>query len=132
MGKLIASGVGSKLDDIVPHLWIVRIVILIVLGVCVVLALNYASCSRQEAAQSRQDARSAQAGTKTAGEALDTLEQAQERDAGTDRIVIIGKKEVADAKTDVEADARARAAICRLRTYAGRNPACGLPELPAR
>lgn len=121
---------GAFLDRITP--WLGRIALALFIALIVVLALNYASCSRQEAAQSRQDARSAQVGTKTAGEALDTLEQAQERDAGTDRIVAQGKKDVTDAKTDVEADARARAAICRLRTYAGRNPACELPSLPAR
>lgn len=119
----------ATFDALVPWL---KPALLIAAIAAIVLVFGGWQCSRQEAAQSRQDARSAQAGTKTAGEALDTLEQAQERDAGTDRIVIIGKKEVADAKTDVEADARARAAICRLRTYAGRNPACGLPELPAR
>lgn len=104
---------GSILDRLAP--WFGRIAL--ALGICllVVLAMNYASCSRQEAAQSRQDARSARAGTKTAGEALDTLEQAQERDAGTDRIVTQGKKEITDAQTDVEADAAARAAICQLR-----------------
>ena len=121
--------VGDWLDRILPWL---KPALLVAAIAAIVLVFGGWQCSRQEAAQSRQDARSAQAGTKTAGEALDTLEQAQERDAGTDRIVIIGKKEVADAKTDVEADARARAAICRLRTYAGRNTACGLPELPAR
>ena len=112
---------GAFLDRITP--WLGRIAL--ALGICliVVLALNYASCSRQEAAQSRQDARSAQAGTKTASEALDTLEQAQERDAGTDRIVIIGKKDVADAQTDVDADAAARRSICRMQSYRG-NPAC--------
>lgn len=130
MGKMIATGLGSLLDTAAPWLRWVAFAVIIAASIAALLLVN--QCSRQEAAQSRQDARSAQAGTKTAGEALDTLEQAQERDAGTDRIVIIGKKEVADAKTDVEADARARAAICRLRTYAGRNPACGLPELPAR
>lgn len=123
MGKLIASGVGSKLDDIVPHLWIVRIVILIAAIAAIVLVFGGWQCSRQEAAQSKQDARSAQAGTKTAGEALDTLEQAQERDAGTDRIVIIGKKEVADAQTDVDADAAARRSICRMQGYR-QNKAC--------
>lgn len=115
--------VAAFLDRITP--WLGRIALGLFVIVLVILALNYASCSRQEAAQSRQDARSAQAGAKTAGEALDTLEQAQERDAGTDRIVTQGKEEIRDAKTDVEADAAARAALCRMQSYADQ-PACKL------
>lgn len=95
--------------------WLGRIAFALFVIVLVTLAINYASCSRQEAAQSKQDARSAQAGTKTAGKALDTLEGAQERDAATDQIVTQGKKEITDAKTDVEADAATRRAIDRLR-----------------
>lgn len=111
---------GDWLDRILPWL---KPALLIAAIAAIVLVFGGWQCSRQEAAQSKQDARSAQAGTKTAGEALDTLEQAQERDAGTDRIVIIGKKEVADAQTDVDADAAARRAICGMQ-HTRDQPAC--------
>jgi hypothetical protein len=115
---------GALLDRITP--WLGRIALALFVGLLVILALNYASCSRQEAAQSKQTARSEKAGTKTAGEALDTLEGAQERDAGTDRIVTQGKKDITDAKTDVEADAAARRSLCKLRSYRDSDPACKL------
>lgn len=118
--------IAALLDRIAP--WLGRIALGLFVALLVIVALNYASCSRQEAAQSRQDARNEKAGAKTAGEALDTLEGAQERDAGTDRIVTQGKKEITDAQTDVEADAAARRALCRMQPYADK-PACRLPRL---
>lgn len=102
----------ATIDALVPWL---KPALLIAAVAAIVLVFGSWQCSRQEAAQSKQTARSEKAGAKTAGEALDTLEQAQERDAGTDRIVTQGKKDITDAKTDVEADAAARAAIERLR-----------------
>jgi len=112
---------GAFLDRIAPWLRWIAFAVIIAASIAALLLVN--QCSRQEAAQSKQDARSAQAGTKTAVEALDTLQEAQERDAGTDRIVIIGKKEVADAQTDVDADAAARRAICGMQ-HTRDQPAC--------
>lgn len=126
MGKLVASGVGQLLDKITPYGWMARIVILALLAITALTLLNMVGCSRQEAAQSKQDARSAQAGTKTGKEALTTLEGAQERDKATDQIVADGKKGITDAETDVDADAAARAAICRMRNNRDQ-PACRLP-----
>lgn len=128
MGKMIATGLGEALDRFTPYAWAVRIALGLFAGLLIVLALNYASCSRQEAAQSKQGERSATAGTKTAVEALDTLQEAQERDAGTDRIVAQGKKDIANAKSDLEVDAAGRAALCRMRIHR-HDPACRLPSV---
>ncbi len=102
----------ATIDALVPWL---KPALLIAAVVAIVLFFGSWQCSRQQAAQSKQDARTATAGTKTAKEALTTLEGAQERDAATDQIVAQGKKDITDAQTDVDADAAARRSIERLR-----------------
>lgn len=114
------------LDRITPYLRWIAFAVVVAAAVGSMLLVSH--CSGQRAAQSKQDARSAHAGTKTAHDTLDTLQGAQERDAATDRIVTQGKKEITDAPSDVEADAAARAALCRLQSYRD-HAACRLPRV---
>jgi hypothetical protein len=112
----------ATIDALVPWL---KPALVIATVIAIVLVFGSWQCSRQEAAQSKQDARSATAGTKTAKEALTTLEGAQERDAGTDQIVAQGKKEITDAQTDVDAATAGRRALCKLRSHRD-DPACAV------
>lgn len=105
---------GSILDRITP--WLGRIALALFVGLLVILALNYASCSRQEAAQSKQDARSATAGAKTAKDTLERVIERHSTETHTREIVTQGQKDLDD-----EADYR------NFRRDV-RNAACGLPN----
>jgi len=109
---------GSILDRITP--WLGRIALGLFVALAVIVALSYASCSRQEAAQSKQDARSATAGTKTAKEALTTQDDRHRANADLDAIAEKGKQDVRKAKeagSDVGIDAAGRDTLCKLSKY---------------
>lgn len=118
--------VAAFLDRLAPWAGRIAWIAALIAAVAFALLLTTTQCSRQEAAQSKQDARSAQAGTKTAGEALDTLDRRYEQDAGIDATVEEGRQNVAKAKQagdDAAIDAAGRDALCRMSKFRD-NPAC--------
>lgn len=115
---------GAILDRITPHLG--KVAILSILAITGVILLNMVSCSRQEAAQSKQEARSAQAGTKTAKQGLERVIERHSTETHTREVITQGQKDL-----DNEADYRGfrgdvRATACSVPNV-GYDTACQLP-----
>lgn len=111
------------LDDLVPWL---KPALLIAAVAAIVLVFGSWQCSRQEAAQSRQDARSAQAGTKTAKDTLERVIERHSTETHTREIVTQGQKDLDDEQDYRNFRRDVRNAACRMPNV-GYDTACPVP-----
>lgn len=100
----------------------------IIIGILMLIALgSIRSCMDRgkEAAQAKQNAKSADAYAGAAKEAVATVVERANKDASVDAVVTAATLEIDNAENPVAARAAVIASLCSLRSYANR-PECAL------